>query len=239
MANMVNARKTHCDHGHEFTEENTGRTPGGHRFCKACKREIGRQSMAKARARARATPEAQARRRQRLYRILGLPASFWATTEFRDQGYRTPCVVWTSTIANNGYGVTKIKGRQYKAHRLAYESVNGPIPIDDETGEPFPLDHVCHSETESCPGGETCLHRRCINPDHLEPVTPAVNVQRGKSFAPANAAKTHCANGHEFTPENTGRDAKGYRFCLQCKRDSNERHEAKRTAARRAKRKAA
>jgi hypothetical protein len=31
-----NARKTHCDHGHEFTPENTRLSTRGHRICKTC-----------------------------------------------------------------------------------------------------------------------------------------------------------------------------------------------------------
>ena len=38
-----NARKTHCKHGHAFTEENTRITPQGHRECRACRREISRR----------------------------------------------------------------------------------------------------------------------------------------------------------------------------------------------------
>lgn len=34
----INARKTHCIRGHEFTPENTKVTPKGHRQCKACAR---------------------------------------------------------------------------------------------------------------------------------------------------------------------------------------------------------
>jgi hypothetical protein len=33
-----NARKTHCKHGHEFTDENTGRQTGGGRYCRTCMR---------------------------------------------------------------------------------------------------------------------------------------------------------------------------------------------------------
>lgn len=51
----TNARKTHCDHGHEFTPENTYEYRGG-RKCRACMRRItkeyrgryGRQGTAKA-----------------------------------------------------------------------------------------------------------------------------------------------------------------------------------------------
>ena len=32
----INARKTHCKHGHEFTEGNTYRYPDGRRLCKIC-----------------------------------------------------------------------------------------------------------------------------------------------------------------------------------------------------------
>lgn len=32
----MNARKTHCDHGHEFTPENTRITNRGGRYCRAC-----------------------------------------------------------------------------------------------------------------------------------------------------------------------------------------------------------
>lgn len=34
----LNARKTHCVHGHEFSEANTYVTPGGARSCRACQR---------------------------------------------------------------------------------------------------------------------------------------------------------------------------------------------------------
>ena len=35
----INARKTHCLRGHPYNEENTYRTPIGHRNCLACRRE--------------------------------------------------------------------------------------------------------------------------------------------------------------------------------------------------------
>lgn len=38
-----NARKTHCDKGHEFTAENTYVTSEGYRTCRACRRAFARR----------------------------------------------------------------------------------------------------------------------------------------------------------------------------------------------------
>lgn len=48
-----------------------------------------------------------------------------------------------------------------------------------------------------------CRNRRCVNPTHMEVVTPNENWRRGASPVGINARKTHCKHGHEFTPENT------------------------------------
>jgi hypothetical protein len=111
----------------------------------------------------------------------------------------------------NGYALIRdAEGKQRDAHRVVYEEYVGPIP------EGLQLDHVCHTLDKDCAGGHSCPHRRCVNPAHLEPVTQRENALRGVSFSAVNAAKTHCGNGHEFTPENTYYRTPTHRVCRAC-----------------------
>lgn len=112
------------------------------------------------------------------------------------------CWWWTACInPDTGYG-TFWDGKVLSAHRWAYEHFVGPIP------EGLHLDHLCRV-------------RRCVNPAHLEPVTLAENVRRGE-----RATKTHCKNGHEFTPENTIRRNKPGRECRTCANAAQRKRKA-------------
>jgi hypothetical protein len=124
-----------------------------------------------------------------------------------------PCWVWTVSTRDNGYGQFNLHGRMLGAHRIAYLFVKGSVPDD------LQLDHLCHTYDPDCPGGNDCLHRRCVNPDHLEPVTQRVNLLRGQGFVAKNAAKTHCKHGHPFNSANTRLLEGGGRLCRECNRE--------------------
>lgn len=72
----------------------------------------------------------------------------------------TGCWNWTGAILKTGYGAMSWLGKNKPAHRIAYEQFVGPIP------DGLVLDHLCRNT-------------RCVNPDHLEPVTSTENIRRG------------------------------------------------------------
>lgn len=122
------------------------------------------------------------------------------------------CWLWTGAKQSAGYGHLYVEGRTHLAHRLAYETLVGPVP------DGLVLDHLCR------------VHH-CVNPAHLEPVTLAENFRRGVGLeraAAAKLAKTHCKHGHEYTPENTRLNWKGARVCRECARIACRKHDAKR-----------
>jgi hypothetical protein len=90
------------------------------------------------------------------------------------------CWLWTGPLNGDGYGAYSGVARTAAAHRAAYILVHGPIPKGLE------LDHLCHTRDLDCNAGAGCLHRRCVNPDHLEPVTHHENVMRGRVPLPKN-----------------------------------------------------
>lgn len=126
------------------------------------------------------------------------------------------CWMWTGRLLNSGYGGLKYGLEAGTAHRVAYLITKGEIP------EGVDLDHTCH-DPETCPGGKSCPHRRCVNPNHLEPVSRHENIMRGRGPQASRewrAAITHCPQGHPYDEKNTYRhSSSGARCCRTCSRD--------------------
>ena len=137
--------------------------------------------------------------------LAGVTRRFFAKVEYDEDG----CWIWTGA-ATKGYGQFKIAGRQLAAHRVSYEAHVGPIP------DGMVLDHLCRKTL-------------CVNPEHLEPVTNAENIRRGR-VGEREKSKTHCPAGHEYNDENTYSWKNGWRQCRICKRAAHRRWEARRAA---------
>lgn len=113
----------------------------------------------------------------------------------------TPCLLSHRAVGPDGYvriGLSNPR-RWTTQHRYAYEEAYGPLP------EGLHVDHLCRNKA-------------CMEPTHLEAVTPGENNARAK------AVITHCPHGHEYTEENTyRRPGSGHRDCKTCRRARNRR----------------
>jgi len=122
----------------------------------------------------------------------------WSKVDRRDDG----CWLWTGNTDKDGYGMmhvvasTPSGATTKRAHRLVYEAEVGPIPNGMQ------LDHLCKV-------------RCCVNPAHLEPVTPKENVHRSGTMGNKwNAGKPGLrgeSNGHAKL---TGDQVDHIRVCL-------------------------
>ena len=125
----------------------------------------------------------------------------------------TGCWLWLGAMNASGHGARfPGPGEEKMAHREMYRRRVGPIPVG------LVLDHLCRN-----PG--------CVNPSHLEPVTPRENTLRGLR----GRLRTHCAHGHPYTAENLwldrysdGRPA--CRRCRTCKLATNRATKARKRA---------
>lgn len=80
----------------------------------------------------------------------------------QDRGWITMCHIWTGGKSGNGYGRCRYQGIMQPAHRAFFVRTGGVVP------EGYELDHLCEV-------------RLCVNPTHLEPVTPTENKRRSRS----------------------------------------------------------
>lgn len=117
------------------------------------------------------------------------------------------CWIFDGAINEHGYGILFDNGKHVRAHRLTYEALVGPI------ADGSVLDHLCRV-------------RRCVNPQHLEPVTNRENILRGEGAAARNNRKTVCVNGHSLENAHL-QQGQFERVCVPCRRERTARYRAR------------
>lgn len=155
---------------------------------------------------------------------LGRPTLVSIEQRFWEKVERTAtCWFWKAGRNPDGYGNFRINGKTEGAHRVAWKITYGAIP-----------------------DGRQVLHRcdtpPCVNPNHLFLGDHDINMsdKAVKGRAPGtgkgddqhglgarNRRKTHCKNGHAFSPENTYTNPQGHRACRICQNVSLARYRQK------------
>ena len=88
-----------------------------------------------------------------------LSERFWSKVDKRSSH---ECWEWMAGKQKEGYGLFRLNGKHFYAHRLAYmDASNCLIPVG------MVIDHICHN-------------RACCNPRHLQMVTQQQNTENRK-----------------------------------------------------------
>ena len=123
------------------------------------------------------------------------PMKFFDINEFTD------CWIYKGRLKDSGHGIITLypSGKKLYTHVYMYEQKYGPVPLG------YVLDHF------------KCNTPSCSNPDHVKPETRNYNMNRPKM------ERTHCPNGHEYTPENTYKSPGHGKECITCRKERASR----------------
>jgi len=75
--------------------------------------------------------------------------------------------------------------------------------------KPIPRGLVAH---------HTCENNTCVNPWHIDLMTPGEHKALHLKMKPLFADQTHCKRGHEFNAANTYLNRRGERQCRACRK---------------------
>lgn len=172
---LRNAKKLTCHRGHPLSGDNLGNYAKGKRSCKQCQRGHQRMRAGWPEDLAYSLPP------QKLgYKPEGL-GTLWHEVRFTPKPKRSQlerfmanvdmapgCWRWHGPMNESGYGRFYYQGKNWKAHRVAYELMVGPIP---------PSDYSVHGTMIL----HTCDNPKCVNPLHLKLGDANSNMQDAKA----------------------------------------------------------
>lgn len=110
----------------------------------------------------------------------------------------TGCWIWQGQINRTGYGTVRFNNKTTTAHRAYYDYYVQPVPAE------LQVDHLCKV-------------RACINPAHMEIVTPIENNLRSDNPISQVMLTNICKRGHVLTSDNVYRQGRG-RACIECRK---------------------
>lgn len=121
------------------------------------------------------------------------------------------CWLWLNCRSDKGYGVTKVRYKHWRAHRLSYFLSTGDLP-----------DVVRHK----------CDNPPCVNPDHLLGGSQKENIhdmiERGRDRFGGGPNKC----GHERSAATDYTAPSGYRQCRKCRSSNHQKYQMCRKYAR-------
>lgn len=171
------------------------------------------------------------------------------------------CWLWTASKTTAGYGNLTLDGKQDYAHRVSYRLMVGPIPAGLHVDHlcrvrhcvnPEHLEVVTHAENvrrglapfgvirTECKRGHDITNpanvrvtakgsKQCLVCHQMRVDTRAAKRREGNK---GPWPRTHCPQGHEYTPDNTQWSTQGHRRCAECNRIRGRENHAKKLAAR-------
>lgn len=202
-ANRPNAEKTHCPKGHPYDEENTRLIPGG-RACKEC----GRESVRRRRKRLRQANPVMPRVLEKPSETLDWRPGSPGRRAYNRMHFRVRRARGLAALHKCVFCAARGIDRQADAWAIRHDSdgrdISGYIPLCDR----------CHTYYDQPIAPEPPSVLYPLGLSGSGPGDPTLGQRRGEQ----QRAKTHCPQGHEYTPENTYiLNRPGGRTARQCK----------------------